>query len=70
MTRGQRKRAQFYRAKHRKTACAGKLRYRTVAEAELEIARASEYRGETLHTYTCPHCGNLHLTAMPAFRKD
>lgn len=30
----------------------------------MEIDRALTYREEILRAYDCPHCGQIHLTAM------
>ena len=49
--------------RHRKDSCAGKLRYSTLDEAEIEIERAETYRGETLRAYLCERCENYHLTS-------
>ena len=50
---------------HRKSACTGKLRYRTMEEAEMEMERAQKFRGETLRAYACSLCGAIHLTSQP-----
>lgn len=52
-----------------KNSCAGKLRYRTFAEAELEIDRARQFRGERLRSYACHSCGNVHLTSWTEDRQ-
>lgn len=56
--------------RHHKGMCAGKLRYRTMNEAEMEIERARDCRGEELRAYDCPRCGNIHLTSWPVDRQE
>ena len=51
------------RRHHPKDSCTGKLRYPTIEQAEMEIARAKTYRNETLRAYECNRCGNFHLTS-------
>lgn len=53
-----------YGRRHRKDACTGKLRYRTLNEADFEIDRARVLRGEVLRAYLCNRCGRFHLTSQ------
>ena len=51
--------------RHQKRACAGKLKYQTLNEAEMEIERAATYRSEVLRAYRCDHCNAFHLSSKP-----
>ena len=48
---------------HQKDSCAGKYRYLSLSQAEMEIVRANELRGEILRAYDCLKCGKIHLTS-------
>ena len=48
----------------RKDSCTGKLHYPNMRQAEFEIERARNLRGETLRAYEYGKCGKIHLTSQ------
>lgn len=49
---------------HVKDGCHGKLRYDTMDQAQYEIDRALDFRGETLRAYECRKCEKIHLSSQ------
>lgn len=60
--RRERKHAMIGKMGVKATACARKVRYETVEDAQMSAFRAFEKRGVELRMYQCKYCGGWHLT--------
>ncbi len=49
----------------RRSACEGKLRYASSAQARAAIYHQTAKWHGHMSTYTCPHCGHVHIGHTP-----